>query len=71
MEGYLEVGDERRSWSEGKCLVFDDSYPHEVRHIAGGPRVVLAMDAWHPALERGEIEVLSHPIFTQFGKVQR
>lgn len=71
MQGYLEVGDERRSWSEGRCLVFDDSYPHEVRHLAGGPRVVLAMDTWHPALEPGEIEVLSHPIFTQFGKVAR
>lgn len=71
MDGWLEVGDEKRGWTEGKCLVFDDSFPHEVRHIAGGPRVVLAMDIWHPDLTEAEIEVLSHPIFTQFGKVQR
>ena len=28
----LRVGDEAREWKEGECLVFDDSYEHEVWH---------------------------------------
>jgi aspartate beta-hydroxylase len=28
----IRVGDETRAWSEGECMVFDDSIEHEVRH---------------------------------------
>lgn len=36
----------RRPWKEGKVLLFDDSYEHEVFHegIGQGPRVVLIVD---------------------------
>jgi hypothetical protein len=36
----------RRPWEEGKVLLFDDSYEHEVFHdgIGKGPRVVLIVD---------------------------
>ena len=27
----VRVGDEWREWAEGECLVFDDSWEHEVR----------------------------------------
>ena len=54
----LRVGDEVREWREGECLVFDDSYEHEVWHEPpeGGDgrssrsRVVLIVDIWHPAI---------------------
>ena len=40
----------RKEWREGKVLVFDDSYEHEVFHGGLGPRVVLIVDVWHPQL---------------------
>ncbi|WP_405059143.1 aspartyl/asparaginyl beta-hydroxylase domain-containing protein [Kribbella sp. NBC_01505] len=47
----LRVGDEVLSWEEGRCLVFDDSFEHEVWHDGESPRVVLIMDVSHPDLE--------------------
>ncbi|CAJ1388501.1 unnamed protein product [Effrenium voratum] len=44
----IRVGDEWRSWQEGRCLVFDDSYEHEVRHDGDAPRFVLLLRFWHP-----------------------
>ena len=52
----IRVGDAaaaqaRRPWEEGKVLLFDDSYEHEVFHEGGeeaSPRVVLIVDLWHP-----------------------
>lgn len=35
-------------WTEGRALVFDDSFEHEVWHNGSLPRVVLIVDAWHP-----------------------
>ncbi|CAK9051812.1 Aspartyl/asparaginyl beta-hydroxylase (Aspartate beta-hydroxylase) (ASP beta-hydroxylase) (Peptide-aspartate beta-dioxygenase) [Durusdinium trenchii] len=54
---YLRVGSEaRRGWEEGKCLVFDDSFEHEVVFAECGPseaycgdRVVLLANFWHPS----------------------
>lgn len=34
----------------GKCLVFDDSYEHEVWNRTEGERVLLLFDLWHPDL---------------------
>lgn len=70
-EAFLEVGTERRHWELGKCLIFDDSYPHELHHVSGGPRVVLAVDSWHPDLNSAEREVLSNTVFKTFGKIAR
>ncbi|MFI9722916.1 aspartyl/asparaginyl beta-hydroxylase domain-containing protein [Streptomyces sp. NPDC052396] len=47
----LRVGEERLHWEEGRCLVFDDSFEHEVRHEGTEPRVVLLMDVTHPELD--------------------
>lgn len=50
----IRVGEEWLSWQEGRCLVFDDSFEHEVRHEGAQPRVVLLLDVAHPELdERG------------------
>jgi aspartate beta-hydroxylase len=46
----LRVGSETREWKEGKCLVFDDSFEHEVWNDSNEERVVLIFDFWHPEL---------------------
>ena len=47
----IRVGNETRSWIEGKCLVIDDSYVHEVWHPTGTERrIVLIVDVWHPEM---------------------
>lgn len=47
-----------RGWEEGRCVVFDDSFEHEVIYDEPGPRepypgdrVVLLANFWHPAFE--------------------
>jgi len=35
---------------EGKAIIFDDSWEHEVIHTGTDIRVVLIMDIWHPEL---------------------
>ncbi|MEO6504223.1 MAG: aspartyl/asparaginyl beta-hydroxylase domain-containing protein [Jatrophihabitantaceae bacterium] len=57
---WMRVGGERRSWSEGSCLVFDDSFEHEVQISDDGYRAVLLLDAWHPDLTPTEIRGLTH-----------
>lgn len=60
-QAWMRVDAEKRSWKPHECLVFDDSFEHEVRHHGQVPRVVLLVDCWHPglsALERGWIERL-------------
>ena len=48
----IRVGDEVREWREGECLVFDDSFEHEVWHDGdAGDRIVLICDMWHPGLD--------------------
>lgn len=46
----IRVGTEWRSWEEGKAIIFDDSWEHEVIHSGDDVRVVLIMDIWHPEL---------------------
>lgn len=48
----LRVGGESRCWELGRCLVFDDSFEHEVWHDGSDVRVVLLVRFWHPGLER-------------------
>jgi aspartyl/asparaginyl beta-hydroxylase (cupin superfamily) len=50
------VGSEARGWTEGKGLVFDDSFEHEVWHEGAETRIVLLVRFWHPELTREEIE---------------
>lgn len=56
---YLEVGGEKIYWREGKCIVFDDSFEHQVWHRGQSPRIVLILDVWHPDLSPEEISALS------------
>lgn len=54
----IRVADETRRWEEGRCLVFDDFLEHEAWNHAGGDRLVLIVDLWHPGLSPVEIRLL-------------
>lgn len=44
----IEVGGEWAAWEEGRCLVFDDTYKHQVENDTDGVRVVLFIDVLRP-----------------------
>ncbi len=44
----IRVGNDVRSWQEGKSLLFDDSHPHEVWNDVKSDRVVLFVDLLRP-----------------------
>ncbi|XP_054616569.1 aspartate beta-hydroxylase domain-containing protein 2 [Dunckerocampus dactyliophorus] len=57
----LVVGGEPQCWSEGHCLLFDDSFLHTVSHKGppeAGPRVILSVDLWHPNVAAAERQAL-------------
>lgn len=54
----LRVGREWRTWQPGKCLVFDDSYEHEVQHHGDSTRIVLLVRFWHPQVPLEQREAL-------------
>jgi aspartate beta-hydroxylase len=63
----LRVGNETASWSDGKCILFDDSYEHEAWNYTDQERIVLIVDLWHPGLtahERQVLKSLQHYTFT-------
>jgi len=45
---WIRIDDQIRHWEEGKCLVFDDTYEHEVRNDTDERRVVLFLDFDRP-----------------------
>ena len=56
---YIRVGEDERTWEEGKVLVFDDSFDHEVWNHSDHVRIVLFMNFWHPCFSAEEIAVLT------------
>ncbi|XP_020778361.1 aspartate beta-hydroxylase domain-containing protein 2 [Boleophthalmus pectinirostris] len=57
----LVVGGEPQCWSEGHCLLVDDSFLHTVSHKGpqeAGPRVILSVDLWHPNVAAAERQAL-------------
>ena len=50
----IRVGTEMRSWEEGKCIVFDDTFEHEAWNRSDRTRVVLIFDIWNPMLTEAE-----------------
>jgi aspartate beta-hydroxylase len=55
----IVVGGERRTWVEGKCLAFDDTFVHEAWNRGDRVRICLLLDVWHPCLTEVEIDALS------------
>ncbi|XP_038138175.1 aspartate beta-hydroxylase domain-containing protein 2 isoform X1 [Cyprinodon tularosa] len=57
----LVVGGEPQCWSEGHCLLLDDSFLHTISHKGppeSGPRVILNVDLWHPNVAAAERQAL-------------
>lgn len=54
----IEVDGETREWTQGRCLVFDDSFRHRVWNAGSSERIVLIIDLWHPDLTDAEIALL-------------
>ena len=46
---WLRVSDQIRSWQPGKCILFDDTYEHEVHNQTHESRVVLFLDVDRPS----------------------
>lgn len=44
----IEVGGEWATWEEGRCLIFDDTYKHQVENDTDSVRVVLFIDVLRP-----------------------
>ncbi|MFC8564463.1 aspartyl/asparaginyl beta-hydroxylase domain-containing protein [Streptomyces sp. NPDC057245] len=44
----IAVAGEKRTWVEGRCLLFDYSFEHEARNEGHSPRTCLLVDLWHP-----------------------
>ncbi len=59
----MRVGREERTWQEGKCLVFDDSFEHEVWNRGTGTRFILLLDMWHPELTAVERKVAARALW--------
>ncbi|XP_065188221.1 aspartyl/asparaginyl beta-hydroxylase-like isoform X2 [Sycon ciliatum] len=56
---HIRCGNDTRTWYEGKTIVFDDSFEHEVWHHGKSFRMVFIMDFWHPDLTQRQKEELS------------
>jgi hypothetical protein len=55
---YIKVGNDERTWEEGKLLAFDDSFRHEVWNHSDAVRIVLFLNFWHPRFRNEELPVL-------------
>jgi len=54
----MRVGPKTKTWKEGKVLIFDDSFEHEVWHEGTEKRIILIVDVWHPDLTPQQISSL-------------
>jgi aspartate beta-hydroxylase len=55
----IRVANEQKQWENGKLLIFDDSFEHEVWHEGTEYRLVLILDFWHPDLNQMQRKQLS------------
>jgi len=72
----IRVGDDVRHWEEGKSLVFDDTFEHQVWNDTDGVRVVLFLDVLRPMrlpatlLSKFIIRAISSTGFIQDAKIK-
>jgi len=67
----FRVGNETRSWEEGKAWVFDDSIDHEAWNDSDQTRVILLFEIWRPELserERDLVQALFAALDAQSGQ---
>ncbi|XP_071393560.1 aspartyl/asparaginyl beta-hydroxylase [Centroberyx affinis] len=55
----IRCTNQTREWEEGKVLIFDDSFEHEVWQDAGSYRLIFIVDVWHPELTAHQRQTLS------------
>jgi aspartyl/asparaginyl beta-hydroxylase (cupin superfamily) len=55
----LRVGNQERSWAEGKLLIFDDSMEHEARNQSDQERIILLFETWRPEIGEADREALT------------
>ena len=51
---WIKVGEEQRSWEEGKLTTLDTSFEHSTGNPSTDDRHVLIIDFWHPDLSDAE-----------------
>ncbi len=51
---WIQVGEERQSWKEGKLTTLDTSFEHSTGNPSDSDRHVLIIDFWHPDLTEAE-----------------
>ncbi|CAM9544676.1 unnamed protein product, partial [Chrysoparadoxa australica] len=60
-ECWMQVGNERKEWRNGKMLIFDTSFVHSTGNEADVDRTVLLIRFWHPevtTVERRALEFI-------------
>jgi len=57
----LEIDGEPYRLEDGECLLWDDTYPHEVRNNSDEVRAALLLDVWRPEMPY-DMELLSRAI---------
>ncbi|XP_058250674.1 aspartyl/asparaginyl beta-hydroxylase isoform X5 [Hemibagrus wyckioides] len=55
----IRCTNQTREWEEGKVLIFDDSFEHEVWQDADSYRLIFIVDVWHPELSQSQRHSLS------------
>lgn len=55
----IRVGNETRTWTEGQCLIFDDSFQHEAWNNSSELRAVLILEVWNPQLSDAERQAVT------------
>ncbi|KAK2914224.1 hypothetical protein Q8A67_002623 [Cirrhinus molitorella] len=55
----IRCTNQTREWEEGKVLIFDDSFEHEVWQEAESFRLIFIVDVWHPELTQLQRQTLS------------
>lgn len=62
--GALSVIGEARGWTEGRLMMFDDSFEHEAWNNSDQTRIVLIFDTWNPHLTPVEREAFARVLAT-------
>ena len=57
----MMIDDNEYRISDGECLLWDDTFPHEVMNNADEPRIALLLDVWRPNMPV-DMEILSRII---------
>ncbi|MBP6952639.1 MAG: aspartyl/asparaginyl beta-hydroxylase domain-containing protein [Alphaproteobacteria bacterium] len=59
-EAVIRVANITKPWVQEKCIVFDDSFEHEVWNRSENTRIVLIVDVWNPCLSLEETMALEY-----------